>query len=523
MMINFLKNFFKANGTDNKFSYKNYYEENVNMKLEIATEISNKEFLTELYECLFTKDINNFKKALKLIMEIINELKIEDYKYLDSYFRNKSSIKYNIEWKEMDSQLFIKDFMNEREKIVIYGLSTFHPNGYFREKNLIELLKYNTGEELKYLFLRTNDWVYKIGELAEKEVIKRLEISNISEVIKILPLVYRAKNWGKCDIDIIENKINELFKSCNNIDLILTQVKSNNFFIKKLCYRTLIEINYDSTSLLDCATKETSPELRYLIYKSLLKRGENIEAYLEKDKYYKIRLEWLKIIETKDILKNREKLIEKLFDKNEFIREATRNILSKSTKIDFREFYKQNLNIRIKESLMGIYDLAIESDKEIFEKYIDHNNISIRIIALKGLAKTNFYEHKDLFLSSLESNDKVISLQSLKILDKNIFQINDEIIYKIYINNTNDFTKENCVRLLIKTKKWVALKYILEFLNSDNPKIKELAEFRLDRWIRYFNSGYSKFSENLEDYIKLINNSTQIDEKTKKWLLFSLK
>lgn len=68
-----------------------------------------------------------------------------------------------------------------------------------------------------------------------------------------------------------------------------------------------------------------------------------------------------------------------------------------------------------------------------------------------------------------------------------------------------------------------SFKVILEFLNSDNPKIKELAEFRLDRWIRYFNSGYSKFSENLEDYVKLINNSTQIDEKIKKWLLFSLK
>lgn len=396
-------------------------------------------------------------------MEIINELKIEDYKYLDSYFRSKSSIEYSIEWKEMNSQLFIRDFMNEREKIIIYGLSTFHSNGYFREKNLRELKKINTGEELKYIFLRTNDWVYNIGELAKEEVIKRLEISNISEIIKILPLVYRAKNWEKCNIDVIETKINELFKNYNNLDLILSQVKSNNFFIKKLCYRTLIDINYDSNSLLECAIKETSPELRYFIYKSLLERGKNIEVHIENDRYYKIRLEWLKIIEVKDILQNKEKLMEKLFDKNEFIREATRNILSRSNKIDFREFYKQNLNIRIKESLMGIYDLAIESDKEIFEKYIEHNNITIRIIALKGLAKTSFYEYKDLFLSSLKSNDKVISLQSLKILDKNIFQINDEVIYKIYINNTNDSIKENCVRLLIKTKKWVALKLFWNF------------------------------------------------------------
>ncbi len=428
-MFNFFKRIFKNNENKSNFSNENYYERNISIKLQMATERKNKEILAELYECLFTKNTNNFKKVLELIIEIIDKLEIEDYKYLDYYFRNRSSIKYNIEWKDMNSQLFIRDFMSEREKIIIYGLSTFHPNGYFREKNLVELKKYNTGEELKYIFLRINDCVYNIAKLAEKEVIERLKTSKVSEIIEILPLVYRAKNWGKCNINIIENIIDELFKNSNNINLILTQIKSNNVFIRKLCYRTLIDINYDVNSLLECIIKEVSPELRYMVYKSLLIKGENIETYLERDKYYKIRLEWLKVVKEKDIEEKKEKLIEKLFDKNEFIREATREILSKSYKIDFKDFYKQYLKTRTKDSLMGIYDLATESDKEIFEEYIENNSINIKIIALKGLAKISFYEHKDLFLSLLESNNKVISLQAVKIISENILQIKDDNIW----------------------------------------------------------------------------------------------
>lgn len=44
-MIKFLKKFCKANGTDSNFLYENYYERNVIAKLQLATELKNKEML----------------------------------------------------------------------------------------------------------------------------------------------------------------------------------------------------------------------------------------------------------------------------------------------------------------------------------------------------------------------------------------------------------------------------------------------------------------------------------------------
>lgn len=260
-----------------------------------------------------------------------------------------------------------------------------------------------------------------------------------------------------------------------------------------------------------------------MIYKSLLNKKENIEIFLEDDKYYKIRLEWLKNLETKDYLQNKEKILEKLFDKNEFIRETARKIIDKNEKIDFKDFYVQHLKLRLKESLTGVYDLAVEEDKKIFEKYLEHENIHMKIIALKGLAKTNFYEYIEIYLKSLKSVNREISLQAKKVLETNILYINDKHIYEIYKSSLNDLIKENCVKLLVKTKKWISLKYILEFLDSDNPEIRKIAEFKLERWIKYFNNDYSKFEDNVEEYIQMINNSKNIDEKTKHWLLFSFK
>lgn len=522
-MISLIKKFFKRKKIEPEKILENYIEVNIKYQLVDALKYKNKEMVANLYECLVTKDENIFKKVLELITELTNKLKIEDYKYLDFYFRNKSSIEYNIEWKDMNSSVFIKDFMNEKEKIVIYGLSTFHPNGYFREKNLLELIKYNTGEELKFIFLRTNDWVDKINKIAEREFINRLTISNLEEVIKILPLIYRAKSWGNCNIALIEDKIKELMVNCKDTTIILNQLKSDNYLIRNLCYRTLIEIDYDSKKLLEYAIKETSPELRYFIYKSLIKIGKDVQDYLENDRYYKIRLEWISLIGKSELSIYREKLIKKVFDKSEIIRAEARKLLNKIECIDFIEFYKGNLGINTYKSLLGLSDLASEKDKDIFGKYLEHKRTDIKVCAIKSLAKISFIEHENLFYDCIESENRVVSMVGLKILNNHIYQLNDTRLYKIYLHSNIEHAKENSVKLLIKSNKWNSLKHLLKFLDSNNIKIRELAEFGLENWVKNFNRSYLKFNGDFEEYNKLINDSSKIDEKMKKWLLFSLK
>src|SRR5262245_23679154 len=56
----------------------------------------------------------------------------------------------------------------------VLGLLSFHRNGYVRHEAVRLLANETTGDELRYLLIRQNDWVSVIGDEAQTAINKRL-------------------------------------------------------------------------------------------------------------------------------------------------------------------------------------------------------------------------------------------------------------------------------------------------------------------------------------------------------------
>ena len=82
-------------------------------------------------------------------------------------FRTFISLEWSIDWSSLSLNSILRAFCGkdqgeERKYVLILG--TFHPNGYFWERCMEELVKESGA--LPYLMLRANDWVKPVREKA---------------------------------------------------------------------------------------------------------------------------------------------------------------------------------------------------------------------------------------------------------------------------------------------------------------------------------------------------------------------
>lgn len=129
-------------------------------------------------------------KAIELINTAINEV---DLKRLDSEFRQRTSFEWTIDWRNKSPNNLIPSICTDEEKITILGLSSFHPNGYFREKAIKELFKYDIKRVFPFLIIRVNDWVPAIRTINKKMLLEKIDTQNIHLIIQYLPLLNKLK------------------------------------------------------------------------------------------------------------------------------------------------------------------------------------------------------------------------------------------------------------------------------------------------------------------------------------------
>lgn len=89
-------------------------------------------------------------------------------------------------------------------------LLSFHPNGRIRESAVRFLGKIKTGEELRFLLFRQNDWVPKVSRLAKSLVQKRLRPGYLEHFVDQPALLATMLRWRRNDLSNVFNQLVDL-------------------------------------------------------------------------------------------------------------------------------------------------------------------------------------------------------------------------------------------------------------------------------------------------------------------------
>jgi len=484
-----------------------------------------------LYKILFIDDIMLKEKIIKTIINFSSTLKPEQLLQLHDIFRERTSFDWNsnVDWKNININELLIENMSEFEKIYFIGIASFHPNGYFREKCLNELIKYNSGVEITFLIIKLTDWVQIIKNKAQIELEKRINNENITYIIQNLHLLYKLKEKKRNNNDKIITLSKQLLLKFDSFEQILPDLQNVSKKTKQFCYEILMCRKLTIEIMINYAKNEKELGLKYFLYVNILKKYNkeliyNYVSAILNDGDNKIKAELLFYI-----LKNKdENLFLDVFKKclmcgNFETRSRGRTVVSKFEKIDFSKYYISKLNENPVIAIAGLSEVGDKNDCDVLKSCLDNKNKKIIKAVLKALSILDYSGNLNIFLKYSESEYKSISNFSAKIIESKINEFNETDIYSIYKTTTNENVKFNSMKLLTKIPKWNSIVYILEFIESENEIVKKEGFKYLLLWENNFNKSLTICSGKIKEKIRnAVCNSKNLDESQKKILYFML-
>ncbi|MCM3213974.1 HEAT repeat domain-containing protein [Niallia taxi] len=515
----------------NKKSYypaDNYSKEYIEEVLNY-TQVSLLTKIPAIFELLLTSSPELKMRAAQVLYKCVSTLNVLELSRLDSLFRERTSLHWSYDWKKENPESLIIPNMSEDEKTVILGLSSFHPNGYFREKALHKLAQQDTGIELPYLLLRCNDWVQEIRKPAERYIESLITPQYLEEIVKCLPYINNIDN------NKVFKKVVQLLTKKESFPYLDKGTDSKVRSTRLACYQMMMNLNgVNKESIMKYYRKEKEPSLRLFIFNEWTRyiTVDDFKSHyllLKRDKSPTIRLQVLEKVNFYFPSERSKQLEAALLDKSRAMRVYARFLITKhDTSYDFAKFYSQMItaNKSAHIAILCLGEVARKEHAELITPYLKHHNVAIVKAAIRALAMLDGETYKSSFAALLNCKHRGISKAATKAIATLNYEDMKEFLYTLYEDTIYDHTKNNTALLLSSLPKWQALIYIIKFyVNTEDENISSLGERKLVRWIAQYNRSFVLPTKQQIETIKalLYNHRHDLEQQQVSAIEFCLK
>lgn len=495
---------------------KNEYVEQLTLKSLESAEKGEITSIPYCYQIFAYNEPTLQHKCAQTLNTIIRKMNVSQLKKLDSIYRTKTSMEWFIDWGKVKVDPNIPK-MTKDEKITVLGLGTFNPNGYFRERCLKKLLKYNDLRAIGFICLRLRDWVFEVRSTANEYLLDIIHRENEQELLSLIPYLNIIKQSSLNEPTRIINLLSQTL--LKRPEILKEGLKNENVLTKRFCYKVFLQDTNDAEYLFEMAEKEKDIISKRLILKKILKEhcSENLIKwlpYLLKNRMSEIRrLAMNALFELRP--NNTVELLETMLtDKSKAVREEARYLLNKIKKYDFRQFYIDNL-----ESIGSIYGLGetgLKEDALLLLPFASSNESQKVVGAIKAISNITDDEYIELFINNLASSSRAVSKHASRILKQKYYSMQIQKIHQIFLVEESFYIRKNCASLLTSLSKWDAIPYILEICSDKDKNISLFGENAYLKWVVRFNRSFrapaalqlTNLQEAIDEYRENIRKET---------------
>jgi HEAT repeat protein len=504
-----------------------------NKRFEKVLETSELSAIPEVYQLLLSKDEGTKLKSAKMLNSVMSTLNSSQLIKVDKMFRARDSYSWKYNWSNKKPEKLFHPLMTEGETLTILGLSSFHPNGYFREKAIKKLSQMNTGFEIPYLLIRINDWVKEVRNISKENLIMYLRQENAVSFVASLPLVFRLKDCLRNEHDDIFNAIISMISNKESSSELINGLNSTDSKVRLSCYKIILQARMlNNKSIINYLIKEPYSYIRLFVLRIIQKtitidEFNDISQLLLKDKLAQIRILTLETLYKVKPLESIDILEKSLFDESQAVRELSRYLLSKYKKYDFSFIYRNAVYKReaIYSSICGLGETGNISDAKIIAEFVSFDSHKIVRASLYALAKLDFEGYKEMFVFTLSDCRTGISKAAKRILQGQINSSDEKSIYGIFKESTYEHVKINTCVLLCTLSKWIVIRYILEFCDDENQTISTLGHYALESWKLKFNRSFTTPTKNQITGIRksILSFGKAVKDSDKEFIEFSIR
>lgn len=430
-----------------------------------------------VYHAFATDDRLLMRRAGHAIRTCLEPYSMSRMIKLYEQFRELTSLEWFVDWQKVSIAGILEKLEPEDGNYVLI-LGTFHPNGYFREACVRELVKRKGN--LPWLLLRINDWVRPVRDTAFWLLPLYMNNCNAEEIIGSLPVMERLWNSRRRSHEQME-AVEKLFHARMKellTEMDLSSILIKDFSARKSFYRMALRTGLMTLEQLDgCLKKEKDVCGQMILIRGILCHPdctlERAEGYLQ---HKSVRIRRIAVEYKYEHLKNCwEGLEEMLLDSGRGVREYAAYILERHSNLDIREYYLSHLSGDHPEyAILGLSEYSRQGNVPVFLKCLEHPGHKALKCTLLALGRQEDFHEEELLWSYLLDDRIDIAKAAYTAILKRDFYPGAERIYQECTKEYPEQQKKYLIRLLCRESSWMRLPWLICLYRNDLPEWEKM-------------------------------------------------
>jgi HEAT repeat protein len=354
-------------------------------------------------------------------------------------------------------------------RVALLGLLSFHRNGYVRQEAVRLLDREASGDELRYLLIRQNDWVRVIADEAQAAVNRRLADRLTTEFVRCLPLVFHLFGCRRNDLSRFVRTIVELLVQPRHDAMLAELVHGASWIVRRHVVRVAFEMAGEHRlRVIRHGLTSTDDVIRWMCAKRIgedLSGQERREAMstVQRDRFMPARREGFRVEAHVDPDHAPAIWRRALLDPNPAIRYLARYSLRELGSFDPAVFYRETIgrNGASPSSVSGLAECGDASDLESLRNHLSHWQPSVRRAAIAGMARIAGNAVVSTFVPLLRDPCPGVVRAAAKRLGEFPHDVPGEALMAVVIENVSDVAGRCAFRLILAKGKWLALAWLL--------------------------------------------------------------
>lgn len=400
----------------NKIKNRNVFCEGLT-KAEAGLREKDEKWLHIAYGAFASNDPELICRAGRAVRNLLKDYNMSKMIRLSETFRQYTSMEWYIDWNAIQPGNLKQWFESEDDYHYAMVLGSFHPNGYYREKCLHELV--NGKNSLPFILLRMNDWVEEIRQFAEAAACRMIQICPVEDLFYAMPAMDKVRRSGRRreeDISRAEQLlIMRLEQEAGSISV--REVLGFDFEIRKCVYRFLF-----SDRILDM---------------------EQAEQFLKKEKH-----SFCQSVIITGILKYYNCPMEQI------------------------DRYLKHLDDE--DPVIPIIEIGNRGETrlaDVLMPFLKHPREKVVRSALAAIGRLAGSEMIDVFWTYLFDSRPSVSKAAYWAAVKNNMSYGADVLYEAILHSSTDRTKRYLVNLLIHEKSWERIPFLIRLYRKPDMEI----------------------------------------------------
>jgi HEAT repeat protein len=375
-------------------------------------------------------------------------------------------------------------------QVAVLGLLSFHRSGFVRQETVRLLARETTGDELRYLLVRQNDWVSVVATEAQTAVNKRLVSSYLPHFVRCLPLVVHLLAFRRRDLSPIVRSAVEMLVQPQHDAMLAEVIKASDPIVRRQVVRVALEMtgehrtrcihhglsSTDAIIRLICAIRVgqsfTGPELRQAM------------ILLQRDRFMSVRREGFRIEAESNPGEASSLWQRALLDSHASIRELARYSLGKMGPFDAAACYRRVIadkGISL-TSASGLAECGDETDLSFLRSLLTNPQPRFRRLAIRGIARIVREGAVDDLVRLLRDSSPNVVREAKRQLEEFLGDVPGESLFAIVNEANNEHARRCAVQLIFDKGKWQSLPWLIRIALQADEAVASMARRFIEAW-----------------------------------------